>query len=82
MDKENITFENMSPFNYPEEIINHFKNMLGIDSNEGIQEFAKKDIGILKYSTHQINIVNYLNSSDLWSSDIYNNDEIFKVFMK
>ena len=46
----------MFPFNYPEEIINHFKNLLGIDSNEGIQEFVKKYIGIQKYSFHQINI--------------------------
>jgi len=55
-DKENITLDSMSSFNYPNEIINHFKNMLDINSNEGIQEFVKKYIGVPKYSYHQINI--------------------------
>jgi len=55
-DKENITFENMSPFDYPEEIRNIFKNMYGIYSNEEIEKFVKKYIGIPKYSYHQINI--------------------------
>jgi hypothetical protein len=54
--KENITFDNMSPLNYPIEIRNRFKNMLGIDSNEDIQKFVKKYIGVPKYSYHQINI--------------------------
>ena len=52
----NISFENMSPFNYPEEIINHFSNMLGINSNEQIKEFVQKYIGVKKCSYHQINI--------------------------
>ena len=55
-DKENITFENMSPLNYPNEIINQFKNILGINSNQGTQEFVKKYIGVPKYSYYQINI--------------------------
>ena len=55
-DKENITLENMSPFDLPYEIRNDFKNILGIKSNEEIQEFVKKYIGIPKYSYHQINI--------------------------
>ena len=54
--KDNITFENMPPFNFLDEIINHFKNMLGIESNEGIQEFVKKYIGPKIYSYHQVNI--------------------------
>jgi len=53
--KENITFENMPLFNYPEKIIKLFNNMLEINSNEGIQKFVKKYIGPEKYSYHQIN---------------------------
>ena len=53
--KENITFENMPLFNYPEKIIKLFKNMLDFNSNEQIQEFVKKYIGPKKYSYHQIN---------------------------
>ena len=54
--KENITFENMSPFNYPEEIITLFDRMLSIKSNDVIQKFAKEHIGVKRYSYHQINI--------------------------
>ena len=54
--EENITFENMPPFNYPTEIIKLFTNMLEKKSNKEIQEFVKKYIGVQKYSYHQINI--------------------------
>jgi len=54
--KENITFENMPPFNCSDEIINIFRNILGIRSNEGLKDFVKKYIGIPKYSYHQVNI--------------------------
>ena len=54
--KENINFENMPQFNYPDEIISLFTRMLGITSNEGMQDFVKKYIGVEKYSYHQINI--------------------------
>ena len=55
-DRENITFENMPPFNYQEEIIYQFKILLGINSNEEMQEFVQKYIGVEKYSYYQINI--------------------------
>ena len=57
--KENITIENMPPFNYPKEMIDIFKRMLDIDTNDGIQKFVSKyfdKIGIKKYSYHQINM--------------------------
>ena len=57
--RDNITFETMPGYNYPEEIIKIFKRMLGIDSNEKIKEFVEKYIGITRpqpYSFHQINI--------------------------
>jgi len=46
----------MPPFNYQEEILNHFKNMLGINSNEKMKEFVQKYFGVEIYSYHQINI--------------------------
>ena len=60
-EKENITFKNMPPSNFPNDINKHFENMLGINSmNNGIQEFVNKQIGKgdlnAKYSYHQINI--------------------------
>ena len=55
-EKENITFNNMPKFDYSEEMIKIFKKMLDIDSNEKIQQFVEKYIGIKKYSYHQINI--------------------------
>jgi len=54
--KENITFENMPPFNYPIEIIKLFTNMLDKKTNQEIQEFVLKYIGVERYSYHQINI--------------------------
>ena len=54
--KENITIEKIPEFEYSDEIIDIFKRMLEIDSNEKIREFVKEHIGIPKYSFHQINI--------------------------
>ena len=53
---ETITFESMPKFNYPRETINIFERMLGINSNEKMQLWVKKNIGIERYSYHQINI--------------------------
>ena len=47
----------MPSFNYSSKIIKLFKNMLEIETNEEIQKFVHKYIGIGKnYSYHQINI--------------------------
>ena len=57
--RDNITFETMPKYNYPPEMIDIFKRMLDIDTNEKIKEFVEKHIGIKKpqpYSFHQINI--------------------------
>ena len=51
-----ITIEKMPSFNYPKEIIIHFKRMLGIETNEEMEKFVKEHIGIERYSYHQINI--------------------------
>ena len=54
--KENITFDTMPEFNYKKDILDLFNRMLGINTNQKIKEFVKKNIGINKYSFHQINI--------------------------
>ena len=55
--KENITLNNLPDFNYSTGIISIFKRLLdNIDSNPKIKEFVKENIGITKYSFHQINI--------------------------
>ena len=54
--KENITIENIPSFNYPNDIINIFDKILGIKTNEKLQEFVQKNINIPKYSYYQINI--------------------------
>ena len=46
----------MPPFNYSDEIIKIFGNILGIRTNEWMKDFVKKYIGIPKYSYHQVNI--------------------------
>ena len=38
--KENISIENMPPFNYQVKMINTFKILLGINSNDDIQNFV------------------------------------------
>ena len=53
--KENITFENIPNFDFPDSVISKF-NLLGYDSNNKINQFIKENIGINKYSFHQINI--------------------------
>ena len=56
--KDNITFDNMEPLNYPKKMIEIFNRMLGkkAEDNEEIKKFVKKYIGIEKCSYHQINI--------------------------
>ena len=54
---DKITFKRMPKFNYPNDIINTFTKMLGIKTNQEIQEFLQKYINIPKYSFHQINIL-------------------------
>ena len=55
-EKEHITFETMPDYDYSDKIIQTFKNMTNISTNEGIKEYVQKNIGIKKYSFHQINI--------------------------
>lgn len=56
-DKENITFNNMPKFDYSNDIIRHFEDMKGINSNEDVQKFVKINIGDgdqnSKYSYHK-----------------------------
>ena len=54
-EKEHITFETMPDYDYSDKIIQTFKNMTNISTNEGIKEYVQKNIGIKKYSFHQIN---------------------------
>ena len=51
---ENIELDNMPKFDLPIDIISIFERMLGYKTNEEIEEFVKKYIGIEKYSFHQI----------------------------
>ena len=53
---EYITFSNMPNFVHPNEIINIFKTTLDINSNEKLNEFVRKYIGMEKYTFHQTNI--------------------------
>ena len=55
--KDNITQKNMPDFNYSNDIIDIFDRMLDKKSNNKmIEKFVKSNIGISKYSFHQINI--------------------------
>ena len=54
--QEILTFENMPKFNFSDEIIKIFKMHLGIDSNDKLQKFIKRNICIEKFSYYQINI--------------------------
>ena len=51
--KENISLDNIPKLNLPKNIIDIFKRMTECDSNDKIEEFIKKYIGI-KYSYHQL----------------------------
>ena len=53
---ENITIDKMPPFNYKDDILKKFDKMLGISTNEKLEQFLKDNIVIEKYSYHQINI--------------------------
>ena len=52
-EKEHITFETMPDYDYSDKIIQTFKNMTNIDTNEGIKEYVQKSICIKKYSFHK-----------------------------
>ena len=54
--RDNILINNMPKYDFPQNIIDIFKRMLDIDTNDKIKEFVDKYIGINKYSYHQINI--------------------------
>ena len=54
--REHISFENLPKFNFPMEIIQIFNQKLGINTNEKLEAFVKKYIGIQKYSFYQIDI--------------------------
>ena len=57
--REHITFDKMPDYDYPDSVIQQFKNMKNIDSNTGIKKFVDKYMkyfGIKRYSFHQINI--------------------------
>ncbi len=51
-----ITIKNLPELNLPDDKINLFKNMLGIDDNKDIYKWLKKHIKIERYSYHQIHI--------------------------
>ena len=53
---ENISVERMEPFNYKDDILKKFDKLLGINTNEKLEQFLKDNIIIKKYSYHQINI--------------------------
>ena len=58
-EREHITFDNMPGYDYPDNIIQQFKNVANIGSNTEIKNFVDKYmklIGIKRYSFHQINI--------------------------
>jgi hypothetical protein len=52
--RENITLDNMPRLDLPKNIIYFFNKCLDINSNEKIEEFLKKYIGIKQYSYHQV----------------------------
>ena len=52
----NLTIENLPKLELDEETRSKFKNMIGIVTNEEIEEFIKNNIGIKNYSYHQVNI--------------------------
>ena len=53
-DNDIITIENLPELNLPDDKINLFKNMLGINNNKEIYQWLKKNIKIKRYSYHQI----------------------------
>ena len=59
-EKKNITFKDLPPFNYPDEIIKHFENITDVRNNEELEKFVKNYIVEENpnqiYSYHQINI--------------------------
>jgi len=51
-----ITIENLPELNLPDDKINLFKNMLGINKNKEIYDWLKSKIKLERYSYHQIHI--------------------------
>ena len=51
-----ITIKNLPELNLNEKIIDIFKSMLNYDSNEEIYKWLKNNIGLERYSYHQIHI--------------------------
>lgn len=55
-DDDMITIENLPELNLPDDKLNLFKNMLGINNNKDIYQWLKKKIKLERYSYHQIHI--------------------------
>ena len=53
---ENIEIDNIPKLDLPENIIDNFNRLLELDSNNKIEKFIKRYIGINKFSYHQIYI--------------------------
>ena len=53
-DTKNVTNIMMLPLELPSNIINIFKRIIGINSNQEIEQFIKENIGIKEYSYHQV----------------------------
>lgn len=53
---DNITFEKMNKLDLSQDLINTFKRMLEINTNNKIEKFIKKNINIEKYSYHQVDM--------------------------
>jgi len=78
---ENIELEHLPKLELDKETLNIFKRMIGKDTNEQIEEFIKKHIGIKEYSYHQIQtfIKLFLSQFNMFDgkvkiSDSQNND--------
>ena len=55
-ERKNITLDTMSKLDLPEETINIFKNQLGYDSLDKIEQFIKERIDMKNYSFYQAQI--------------------------
>ena len=78
-----INIEKIPKFNYPKEIIDIFNNVLEIDSNTKMQKWVEKkmkQIGINKYSYHQINIFIHLFISQI--SQFKNKFQFLQIIKK
>ena len=55
-ERKNITLDKMPKLDLPKEAINIFKNTLGYDSLDKIEQFIKDKIGMKNYSYYQVQI--------------------------